>query len=465
MSQLFRFIHFPADSATNYGFGEQKLSSLRAKSIETVGLPDRKINLTDEIWLLHSSILTELEVGTLSGPEWESISKVLVFESKQKIDPKFRVEFEFIISSEDLMSNAVSNPYWLLNQLYISFDLHRLFVKSLEDFVRNNSNSEDFEPGSAIQRIFNQLDIPIQDYSIFEGEMAPEQQIKNGVIGLYDSLFGIQQKAYISENSYNKITRQIVGLAFEKAFDIYEKRNLNKRLSEVKEKFDRSQKALIQSEKLSVAGKMTAAIAHEIKNPLQGVRNCFHLVSNQNLDQESKDKYLEMTNQELDRLTNTVQRMLEFYRPNEEFKTIQVLDVLEHTLNLLQGQLSEYGISVKTSWPLKVPPIQGIADQIEQVFMNLILNSRDFMQNGGTLLINFEVQKPYIAIIFEDSGPGVLPELREKIFEPFVSSKGTAGLGLSVCQEIITNHQGVIELMDELEGRGARFKIILPIKQ
>ncbi len=225
-----------------------------------------------------------------------------------------------------------------------------------------------------------------------------------------------------------------------------------------------SQKALIQAEKLSVAGRLTASIAHEIKNPLQGVRNCLHLLGMPNLTPEQHGQYLEMTNQEMERLSNTVQQMLEFYKPNQDFKPLQVLEVLEHTINLTTSQMADANVKIRTIWPPKIPLILAIRDQIEQVLLNLLLNAKDALVEGGLVTVKIEVSKPFLAIVVEDNGPGVSAELRESIFEPFVSTKGTSGLGLSVSHEIIRNHHGTLELMDPIPGVGARFKIILPIK-
>ena len=213
-----------------------------------------------------------------------------------------------------------------------------------------------------------------------------------------------------------------------------------------------------------MAGRLTASIAHEIKNPLQGVRNCLHLLGKKDISPEQHEQFLEMTNQEMERLSNTVQQMLEFYKPNQEFKPLQVLDVLEHTLNLVNSQLADSNVKLKTIWPPKIPLILAIRNQVEQVLLNLVLNARDAMKEGGLLTIRIEVTKPFLSIVVADSGTGVPDEVREQIFDPFFSTKGTSGLGLSVSQEIIKNHHGVLELMEPIPGVGARFKIILPIK-
>ena len=229
-------------------------------------------------------------------------------------------------------------------------------------------------------------------------------------------------------------------------------------------KIEDSQQALVQAEKLAVAGRLTASIAHEINNPLQGVRNCFHLATRDDIPVEMRQKYMDMTQQELERLMTTVQRMLDFYRPSAEFKPVQVLDLLEHVLNLLGQQLRDRNIRVTTSWPARLPSIRAISNQIEQVFINLILNAHDAMQNGGELWISISQKKKMLEITFQDSGSGIPVDVRSNIFEPFVSTKGTSGLGLSVSYDIVTAHGGRLDLLGD-KTPGACFRVLLPINQ
>jgi signal transduction histidine kinase len=228
---------------------------------------------------------------------------------------------------------------------------------------------------------------------------------------------------------------------------------------------EESQQALVQAEKLAAAGRLTASIAHEINNPLQAVRNCFHLTTRDDIPPEMRKKYMEMTQQELDRLMTTVQRMLDFYRPSAEFKPVQVLDLLEHVLNLLGQQLKERDIRVTTGWPAKLPSIMAISNQIEQVFINLILNAFDAMPQGGELWINITQKRKMIEITFQDTGSGVPQEVQANIFEPFVSTKGSGtGLGLSVSYDIVTAHGGRLDLLAD-RTPGACFRVMLPISQ
>jgi signal transduction histidine kinase len=203
-------------------------------------------------------------------------------------------------------------------------------------------------------------------------------------------------------------------------------------------------------------------MAHEINNPLQAVQNCLHLAAREDLPTEMRQKYYEMTQSELERLMATVQRMLDFYRPNAEREKVNVVDMIDNVLGLLTTQLQTRGIRVTTAWPAKVSFVEAVGSQLQQVFMNIILNAFDAMPAGGDLMISVQQRLGIVVIEFQDDGPGVPPELQESIFEPFISTKAKGtGLGLSVSYGIIVSHGGNLEFVP---GRtpGACFRVSLP---
>jgi two-component system, NtrC family, sensor kinase len=241
-----------------------------------------------------------------------------------------------------------------------------------------------------------------------------------------------------------------------------ENARLYKDLRDYVRRIEESQRALIQAEKMATAGRMTASIAHEINNPLQSVQNCLHLAARQDIAPDMRQKYFEMTQSELERLMKTVQRMLEFYRPNVTRERVAVIDVLDSALSLLGSQLRERQIRVTTSWAKDIPDISAVSSQVQQVFINLILNAFDAMPKGGELVISVCQAKENVEIDFQDSGPGVPEEIQSSIFEPFTSTKekGT-GLGLSVSYGIIVSHGGNLELINNSKP-GACFRVTIP---
>jgi len=243
-----------------------------------------------------------------------------------------------------------------------------------------------------------------------------------------------------------------------------ENARLYEELREYVKRVEDSQQALIRAEKMATAGRLTASIAHEINNPLQAVQNCLHLATRGELTAKQQKKYLGLANVELERLMNTVQRMLDFYRPGAiEPKRIEIAATLRHVIDLLSPQLTARDVHVTTSLSSKLPPVMGVTSQIEQVFINLVLNAYDAMPNGGELHISARPARDMVEILFQDSGAGVPEDVRNKIFEPFVSSKdGGIGLGLSVSYGIVSAHGGNLDLMPGESG--ACFRVALPVK-
>jgi len=208
---------------------------------------------------------------------------------------------------------------------------------------------------------------------------------------------------------------------------------------------------------------LSASIAHEVNNPLQSVQNCLHLAGREDLDSEKRKEYFDLASSELERLSLTVQRMLDFYRPGvAQPKEILVAELLGYVINLTEKQLTERGIHVKTELPATLPLIMAVGSQIQQVFINLILNAYDAMPNGGNLRIAGRARPGGVEVLFQDSGRGIAREQQSSIFEPFFSTKeGGTGLGLTVSYNIITAHGGTLELVPD-HGKGACFRVFLP---
>jgi signal transduction histidine kinase len=228
-------------------------------------------------------------------------------------------------------------------------------------------------------------------------------------------------------------------------------------------KVEDSQKALVQAEKMATAGRLSASIAHEVNNPLQAVQNCLHLAGRQDLPPEKRQEYFDLARTELERLMITVQRMLDFYRPGSTAqRELDVVELIHYVVNLMSKQLHESAVKVDFDFPVRVQPIVAVSNQLQQVFINLILNAMDAMPRGGVLKISGRTVRGGVEIFFQDEGPGIPPEKQADIFEPFFSTKdhGT-GLGLTVSYNIITAHGGLLELLAD-RGPGACFRIFLP---
>jgi signal transduction histidine kinase len=227
---------------------------------------------------------------------------------------------------------------------------------------------------------------------------------------------------------------------------------------------EESQQAMLRVEKMAAAGRLTASIAHEVNNPLQSVQNCLHLASHESVEPEKRKEYLELAKKELDRLSNTVKRMLDFYRPGAiRYEQVDLLDLLGHVLSLTGAQLRSKKITTITDLPDSLPIIFAVSSQVQQIFFNLILNAHDAMPEGGELKISARSVAEGVEIVFEDSGPGISEDRRENVFEPFFSTKeGGTGLGLTVSYNIATAHGGTLDLI-EGHGPGACFRLFLPM--
>jgi signal transduction histidine kinase len=223
-----------------------------------------------------------------------------------------------------------------------------------------------------------------------------------------------------------------------------------------------------QTEKLSALGRMAAGIAHEINNPLAGVL----LYSSNMIKKVPKggaiEEGLQVIIDETIRCRKIIQELLEFSKGREPTKApTNINDIIDKTLNILENEFLLNRIEVVRSLAPELPDIMADGSQMEQVFVNLLLNAVQAVPEGGTIQVKSGLNEPESCVRIEvkDNGPGIGRKEQNKIFEPFFSTKpnGT-GLGLSVSYGIVRNHQGKITVQSR-PGAGTRFIIEIPFAQ
>jgi two-component system NtrC family sensor kinase len=246
-----------------------------------------------------------------------------------------------------------------------------------------------------------------------------------------------------------------------------ENANLYSELADFATELERSQAQLVQAEKMAAIGRLAASIAHEINNPLQAVHNSLHLSLHRGLDVDKRQQYVRMAQVEVERLIEIVQRMLDFYRPSRgRAAPVDVNDIVANVLTLTQKRLEHGGVRVHTRLSPDLPALPVVADQITQVFLNLIINAIEAMPSGGDLALQTMGAEDgrWVLVYFRDTGHGMTPEQITNLFEPFYTTKSDGtGLGLAISYGIVERHNGTIEVTSQ-PGKGTTFVVKLPVR-
>ncbi len=248
---------------------------------------------------------------------------------------------------------------------------------------------------------------------------------------------------------------------------------INKELEGSMEALRSLQGRVVQAEKLAAVGRLTADVAHEIRNPLTSIGG-FARRLNKKLLEEEKEKekereYTELIISEVNRLEKILRDVLAFSRDAKfNLKRQEVNEPIKESLKIFVDTCSEQLIEIKEDLDTSLPSILIEKDQIRQAVNNIISNAIDAMPKGGTLKINTFMQELYnvnfIVAEVADTGIGIPQEKLDKIFEPFYSTKEIgkgSGLGLSLCKKIVDEHCGLITVESEL-GKGSSFKLFFP---
>lgn len=226
-----------------------------------------------------------------------------------------------------------------------------------------------------------------------------------------------------------------------------------------KERMEESYKQMLRAEKLTALGRLSAGLAHEIRNPLTSIKVLFQTFKdNPALTKEDMEVVLSAAEQMDDLLT----RFLRFARSDEfNLTDVYINSIVKHVIKLTEFQLKDrsIGLSLELS---KLPPIKADRTMIQQALLNLVLNAIEAMHDGGTLTISSKMENGSAVVGIGDTGSGIPEDIRDKIFDPFFTTKGDGtGLGLSIVYNIASLHNG--EISFESNGKGTIFTLKVPI--
>ena len=220
------------------------------------------------------------------------------------------------------------------------------------------------------------------------------------------------------------------------------------------------------SERLAALGRITAGVAHEVKNPLNSMRlwleNLKESLSPEN--DGASQQAVQVLDKEIDRLDQVVKRFLDFTRPMDvRLEATQLADLLKEVLEIAKPQLQKSNIQLAQLLPIDVPEVYVDRALLKQAVLNLVLNAAEAMPNGGQLRLVLSRRGEMAEITVGDTGKGIPPENQQKIFQLFFTTRpGGSGIGLASTFRIVQLHNGSIDFTSEV-GRGTTFRIELPL--
>jgi signal transduction histidine kinase len=269
-------------------------------------------------------------------------------------------------------------------------------------------------------------------------------QVTNGGYGTEVDLRKSNDEIGLLAESFNEMSRKM-------ADDIEQLRHLNEQL--------------IRTEKLAAMGTLSAGLAHEVNNPLASISSLIQMMQAKNDLNDDTNEKLKLISTQISRITQVTRDMMDFARIRPAAKSpVAINQLIEASLRLANFDKSFQKLSLKKDLAENLPTVFADQDQLQQVFLNLFLNARDAMPNGGELSIATANAKKEITIQIKDNGSGIDEKNIKQIFDPFFTTKpagkGT-GLGLAVCYGIITAHGGRIEAANA--ANGTTFFIALPV--
>ena len=259
----------------------------------------------------------------------------------------------------------------------------------------------------------------------------------------------------------------LIGFLSQQAAIALENARLYRSLEDTNRRLRESQSQLVHAGKLAAVGQLAGGVAHEVNNPLQIILSRVQLLMIRHREIPRLLDDLKLIESNVRRISRIIRSLLDFARYNSgemESANVDVAHLARQTCTLIQHQLEKADIALIIDAPPDLPRVYGNAGEIEQVFLNLLLNAQYAMPSGGRIEIGMRAEPQRLIVSVSDTGVGIPEDVLPKIFEPFFTTRGAeggSGLGLSIIHGIMEKHRGRIEVESQ-EGVGTTFTLSFP---
>ena len=298
----------------------------------------------------------------------------------------------------------------------------------------------------------------IERMSLLEAVISIPLMLQGNLIGMIN----LGQKPL--PEAYTRDDIELLSMLANQSAVALENRTLSEDLKKSKSHIQRA-------DRLASLGTLTAALAHEIRNPLVAIKTLTQLLPERFHDEEFRNHFLHIVSGEVDRISTLINELLEFARPsNPKVETEDINTILDSIILLVSSGTKKKYIHIIRNFSPNLPPILIDREQIKQVVLNLLINAIEATEENGKIFVKTRPYlksngEPYIQIEFTDTGCGIPAEYLESIFNPFFTTKHKgSGLGLSISNQIVQEHRGYIDVESQ-PNKGSSFYINLPLHQ
>ena len=235
---------------------------------------------------------------------------------------------------------------------------------------------------------------------------------------------------------------------------------LQRAYAELRQTFDQ----LLQADRLTSLGELSAAVVHEVRNPLASIKGAVEILEDEIAPDSPRCEFAEIAKREVERLDNLIGDFLRFARPAQPSTApADLTEIVRSTAAFIGSRAAAQNVQIELQLALDLPLIHVDAEQIKQVLLNLTINALQAMPHGGQMKLRTALDKETAAVEVEDTGGGVSESVAGRIFDPFFTTKEKgAGLGLSIAYKIALQHDGNLSLVNGKQG--AIFRLSLPLK-